>query len=183
MKNLLLLLSLTTVVLLSSCSPRLSPFTQDLYEDNNWSDADLKRIQFYLSEDIVMRRQARSGSSEIVGGEIKIVDGKRVDEIIIKKGTPGVFIFRPKEERFAISFEGGSDKRFLIFGPSERTRGRYTLRARQWKKRRGGGEITYDGRTYYTPSESAYAALLVDLKKIRNTKVKSREAKGRTIRN
>ncbi len=182
MKAPLLLLTLATLLTITACSPKLTPFTQDLYDEQNWSDAELKRIQFYLSEDIVLRRQISRGSSEISRGEIKIVDGKKVEEIVIKRGTPGVFIFRPKDDRFAVSFEGGSDDRFLVFGPSKRNRGRYTLRARDWRNRRNGGEITYDGRVYYTPSNSAYATLMVDLKKIRSVKVKSRTAGGRKVR-
>ena len=41
--NIYLALSL---VVFSSCSPRLTPFTQDLYDENGWSDDDLKKIQF-----------------------------------------------------------------------------------------------------------------------------------------
>ncbi len=177
-----LLLSLT---FLASCSPKLTPFTQELYRENGWTKSDLQQIQFYTSNDIVLRREASKGTSKIESGEIKIVDGKRVEQIIIKKGTPGVFLFSPKEDRFAVSFESrrsGEDP-YLIFGPSRKARGRYVLRAKDWDDRGRGGKVSYGGRTYYTPTESAYAALLVDLKRIRNTKVKSRTADGRTVRN
>lgn len=167
---------------LSSCSSKLTPFTQRLYNENGWSDIDLKKIQFYVSEDIVLRRQASKGVSKIDHGEIKIIDGKRVEEIVIKKGTPGVFLFQPKEDRFAISFESREyDDPYLVFGPSKRRGGRYTLRARDWNNRQG--KVSYDNKSYYTPSESAYSVLLVDLKRVRDTKVRSRTAKGRTVNN
>ncbi len=169
-------------ILLSSCSPKLTPFTENLYEENGWSERELKKIQFYVSKDIVLRRQASKGTSKIERGEIKIVDGKRVEEIVIRKGTPGVFLFQPREERFAISFESTeSEDPYLIFGPSKKARGRYVLRAKDWDNGRRGGKITYDGKTFYTPTESAYAVLMVDLKRIRDTKVKSRTAGGRKI--
>ncbi len=170
-------------ILLSSCSPKLTPFTERLHQENGWSEGELKQIQFYVSEDIVLRRQATKGSSKIEHGEIKIIDGKRVEEIVIKKGTPGVFLFQPKEDRFAISFESREyDDPYLIFGPSKKARGRYTLRAKDWNKGRRGGKVSYDNKTYYTPTESAYAVLLVDLKRKRDTKVKSRTANGRVVR-
>ena len=169
-------------VAFSSCSPRLTPFTQDLYDENGWTDDDLKRIQFYLSEDIILRRGVTSGSSSINSGKIKIVDGKKIEETIIKKGTPGVLIFKPKEDRFAISFEPG-DKRFLIFGPSQRNNEKYSLRAASWDKSNNQGEVTYNGKKYYTPTKSAYAVLMVDLKKVGNSTIKSRTAKGRTVKN
>lgn len=168
------------VLAISSCSPNLTPFTQRLYEENKWSEADLRQIQFYLSEDIVLRRQVEGGSSEIIEGEIKMVDGKEVEEIVIEKGTPGVFLFTPKSNRFAVSFESDSDSRYLMFGPNPKNGNRYALLASSWKRR--GGEVSYDGRKYRTTGDSAYAALMVDLKRIRKVSVKSRRAKGRTVR-
>ena len=108
-----------------------------------------------------------------------MVDGKKVEEVVVRKGTPGVLIFMPKEKRFAVSFENNNDERYLMFGPNPKAGNRYVLLASDWKRRRG--EVRYDGKSYYTPSESAYAALMVDLKKIRKVQVKSRTAKGRKI--
>jgi len=168
-----------TIVILSSCSPRLTPFTQKLYEKNDWSESDLKKIQFYLSEDIILRREVTKGGSKIESGSIKVVNGSKVEEIKIKKGTPGVLTFIPKEDRFAVAFEGGNDERYLMFGPNPKYGNRYALLASNWKRR--GGEVTYDGTKFYTTSESAYASLLVNLKKIKKVSVKSRTAGGRKI--
>ena len=163
----------------SSCSPRLSPFTKNLYEEHAWSDDELKQIQYYVSDDIILHREVSKGKSEIISGEIKIVNGKKVEEVVIPKGTPGILIFKPKENRFAISFEDGKDESYLMFGPNPKAGSRYVLLASDWKRRRG--KITYEGKTFYTPSSSAYAALMVDLKKIRQVSIKSRKAKGRKI--
>ena len=173
---------LLNLFLLGSCSPKLTPFTQDLYDENGWTDGDLEKIQFYLSEDIILRRGVTKGYSSISSGKIKIVNGKKIEETKIRKGTPGVFLFRPKEDRFAISFETG-DKKFLIFGPSQKNNGKYTLRAAEWDKEKRQGQVTYDDKKYYTPSKSAYATLMVDLKKVGNSSIKSRTAKGRTVKN
>jgi hypothetical protein len=166
--------------LFSACSANLKPFTRQLQDSYGWDERDLKKIQFYLSEDVVLEREAGSGRSRIEDGEIRIVDGKRVERVVIRKGTPGVYLFQPRENRFAISFEAG-DSKFLIFGPERELNGKYTLRAREWK--RDYGEITYGGKVYYTASENAYATLLVNVRKDRTVNVKSRTAGGRTIRN
>ena len=55
------------------CGPTLMPFTQKLYEENRWSDAELKNIQFYVSRDIILWREATEGSSKIAQGKIKLV--------------------------------------------------------------------------------------------------------------
>ena len=47
------------LVVFSSCGPKLTPFTQDLYDENGWTDDDLERIQFYLSEDIICGGELR----------------------------------------------------------------------------------------------------------------------------
>jgi len=161
------------------CSPRLSPFSQRLIDQNGWSEADLQQIQFYLSEDIVLKRDYSRGSSEIVSGEIKMVNGRRIEEVTIPRGTPGVLLFQPKYNRMAISFEEGKDARYLMFGPNPKRGKNYVLLASDWKNRRG--KVKYNGKTYYTDSNSALATLMVDLKKTGRTTVRKRSAKGRKI--
>ncbi len=167
------------LLLTNACAPQLSPFTQKLYDENNWSESELKKIQFYLSEDVVLRRNLRSGSSEIVEGEIKMVDGRKVEEILIRKNTPGILLFSPKEKRLAVSFESGKNDRFLMFGPNPKVRNHYVLLASDWDKRKG--KITYDDKEYYTSGQNAFAGLLVDLKRTRKVKVKSRTLGGREL--
>jgi len=166
-------------VLMLNCSPRLSPFTQNLQEENSWDEDDLSKIQFYVSRDIRLYRDHKSGESKIEDGKVRMVNGRKVEEIIISKGTPGVLVLNPKSDRMAISFEDGNDGRYLMFGPNPKAGDRYVLLAKEWKKSKG--TITYDGRSYFTDKESAFSALMIDLKKIRKTKVKSRVAKGRKL--
>jgi len=163
---------------LFNCSPRLSPFTQELQEENNWSEADLKKIQFYVSQDIRLYRDFQTGQSKIEDGKVRMVNGRKVEEIIISSGTPGVMVLNPKSDRIAISFEDGKGK-YLMFGPNPKFGDKYVLLAKEWKK--SGGTITYDGRPFKTDADSAFSALMIDLKKIRRTKVNSRVAKGRRL--
>ena len=165
----------------TGCMKKLTPFTQGLYQQNNWSDEDLRRIQFYLSRDIVLQRGLTSGSSEIASGRVRVVDGRQIEEVVIRKGTPGVFLFRPGDSgnNFAVAFEDGDDTRFLMFGPNPKQGNRYNLLAREWKD--GRGQITYDSRTYYTTTQSAMATLMVDLRRIRNYEKESRRVRGRKV--
>lgn len=174
MKNTLVLL--LTFVALSSCSPTLSYFTQDLYERNRWSDADLKKIQFYLSDDVYLRRKLGGNSSEIVQGKVRMVNGQQVEEIVIPRSTPGVFMFSPKANRFAVAFESGSDQRFLMFGPNPKAGERYVLLAKDWE--RASGTVTYDGKEYEVNYGAAFAGLMVDLRRIDRMDRNSRTAEG-----
>lgn len=163
---------------LASCSPTLRPFTDDVYDEFGQSDADLSKIQFYLSNDIVLYRDYGGKKSSIENGKIKIVDGRKIEEIVFKKGTPGVFVFSPKRDRIAVSFEEG-DGKYLMFGPNAKVGGRFVLLAKEWRKRQG--KVTYANETWNTTDASAYANLLVDLEKARSTKVSKTTVKGRKI--
>ncbi len=178
MKNTRLFLLAFGVLLFASCSDRLVPFTQDLYEEYRWTDEDLQKIQFYLSQDILLYRTIKSGDTEITRGEIRIRDGVKVEEIVIPAGTPGVFLFSPKANRMAISFEDG-DKHFLMFGPNEKLDGRYVLLADKWEKHQG--TVTYGGSWYKVDASDAFAGLMVNLKRARKVQVKRHVAEGRTV--
>ncbi len=178
MKTIRFIFIFVFAAMMFNCSPKLSPFTQDLQEENSWVEEDLKKIQFYVSRDIKLHRDFKSGESKIEDGKVRMINGRKVEEIIITKGTPGVLVLNPRSDRMAVSFEGDDD-RFLMFGPNPKFGDKYVLLAKEWKK--NGGTITYNGRPYYTDSSSAYSALMIDLRKIRKTKVNSRIAKGRKL--
>lgn len=168
------------VGMLSSCSPSLVPYTEDLHSSYDWSESDLQRVQFYLSNDIVLFKESGKEGSQIIDGDIKLREGRKVEKIVFKKGTPGVLLFTHNTDRFAVSFEDGEgSSKFLMFGPSDKANGRFVLLAKKWKK--GIGKITYDDKVYSTPSESAYASLLVNLKKARKVVYESKKVGGRTI--
>lgn len=166
-------------LLLASCTPQLTYFTQKLYDEHNWSEDQLKQIQFYLSHNLVLKRQLAGGSTEILAGKIKIEDGRQIEEIVIQKGTPGLLLFSPKENRFAISFEEGGEKQFLMFGPNPKKGGRYLLLGSEWNRQ--NGKVNYDGKTYRVEIIDQLSGLMVDLKKIRKVEVNSRTAEGRRI--
>ncbi len=179
MQKLIYLLLSIMVLGLSSCSTKLTSFTERLYDQHRWSEQQLKQIQFYLSDDIVLRRDAGTSRSKLDNGQILVVDGRKIEQVVFKKGTPGVFVFSPSRDKFAISFESSNDK-YLMFGPSDKWSGKFVLLAKEWKRNRG--KISYDDKTWNTSSESAYATLLVDLKKANNTKYKKKTVSGRKVR-
>jgi|SRR5690606_22401457 len=174
-----IILLFSTIVLLASCSPQLSPFTQKLYEENRWTEDELRKIQFYLSQDLVLKRQIKEGSSEIINGKIKMENGRQIEEIVIRRGTPGVFVFSPKDSRFGISFEEGGEKKYLMFGPNPKYGNRYLLLASDWDRRQG--KVQYDSKFFYVDSDDAMAGLLVDLRRLQKTSVDTRTAKGRRV--
>lgn len=174
-----LTISLLALVTFSSCGKNLKYFTEDLYDEYRWSEQELKSIQFYVSEDIVLYRGDNDDDSRIKDGKILVENDRKVEEVIIKKGTPGVFVMSPKENRFAISFASDNDE-FLMFGPNSKANGKFVLLAKEWERR--SGEISYGGKTWRTSSDSAYAGLMVDIKKAGKTKYQTEKADGRRVR-
>lgn len=165
---------------LPSCSPQLSPFTRNVYEKSNLSDDALKKVQFYLSDNLVLTRDIEEGgTAQVLGGKITMKNGRKVEVVRFDRGTPGVFLLRPEDDHFAISFESGDDARFLIFGPNPKMEGRYVLLASEWKNRRG--KVTYAGEKFRTNEDAFYLNLMVNLKRIRTEEVENRQAKGRKV--
>jgi hypothetical protein len=165
--------------ILSSCSKNLTPFNQDLYDKYRWSNEELKNIQFYLSDDIVLYKKADNSEASISNGQINIKKEKSGERIIIKRGTPGVFVFSPKNNRFAISFSQSGDDKYLMFGPNEALNGKFALLAKEWSKYKG--TVTYNDQTYTVNSDDALSVLLVDLKKVSKYQYSDKSEKGRRI--
>jgi hypothetical protein len=176
MKNLIILLF--PLFLLSSCKT-LIPYTTDLRIENQWSQNDLRKIQYYVSQPIVLQRQLRNNETNIVSGKIKTVDGRQVQEIIIRKGTRGVVAAFPDDNRMAVSFEI-SDQYFLTFGVDPKRGNRFYLRLADFKQNEFA-RVTYFGETYDVSPQSLNAFLQVNQKKINKMKKDLRVAKGRKV--
>ena len=167
------------VIMLASCSPRLSPLTEQLREQNNWSEETLSKIQFYLSEDLVLSRQATKGRTDITQGRVRVENGREIEEVIFEKGTPGVVLFSPAKDNLAIGFDGRDDSKFLVFGPNPKLSGKYTLLAKDWQRYKG--KVSYAGKTWDVSASSADVNLLLDMRKRGSTKYDSERAAGRRV--
>lgn len=163
--------------ILSSCTAYLSPYTAHTQSQTNFNEQQLQKVQFYLSGDITLSRALSNSETAITGGEIKIVNGQQVEQIVIKSGTPGVVIRAEDKNTFIVSFE--SDGSFLRFGSNADYGGKYTLMAKSWDGR--NGIVDYAGKEYRSTPESIYAYLEVNMKKINNTSIETKEAGGRKI--
>jgi hypothetical protein len=171
------LLFIAVALSLASCR-NLVPYTDAMKKQHNWSEDQVRKIQFYVSHDIVLHRELSEGSTDIVNGKIKTINGKKVDEIIIRAGTPGVLTQIPKESKMLVSFER-SDDYYLSFGVNPSLGEKYLLLASDWNN--GVGKIHYSGQEYYTDPDSKYAFLMVDLRRLQKMELKQRVAKGRKV--
>ncbi len=172
-------LAIVYITLLSSCTPRYTYFTESLYEKQAWTQDDVKRIQFYVSRDIVLTRAISDDDTSIKEGKIRIINGRRVQQVIVKERTPGVLVLMPEKDRFAISFEEDDDA-FLMFGPNPKYYERFALLAQDWE--RDHGKVHYRGQLYEVDNSSAFAALMVDLRREGESQYETRRVRGRTVK-
>src|SRR5690606_11103234 len=168
---------LALVAGISSCSPRYSYFTESLRTRHQWTQDEIRKIQFYVSKDIVLTRTLASGETRIQEGKILIKDGKKIEQVVVRSGTPGVLVMMPRDDRFAISFESADQDAYLMFGPNPKYSNRYALLAQDWSQTKG--KVHYRGILYDAPASSALASLMVDLRSIGDHQYKSRTVKGR----
>lgn len=176
MKKLIFLL--VPIFILSSCKTYV-PFTNELKTNNNWNETDIKQIQFYLSNTITLHRQLGKSETKIESGVIKTVDGKKIEEVIIKKGTPGIVTNLADKKRMTVSFEI-DDSHFLTFGSYENRDGRYYLMLKDYQKDKWS-KVTYVKKEFYISPESLQAFLQVDMKKIKQEEREQRVAGGRKL--
>lgn len=170
---------LLVLLMLTSCSSKLRYFTEDMVQKYRWNNKELKSIQFYLSDDILLWRELSDHDTRIKNGQIRVEDESEIEEVLIKKGTPGVIVLIPKQDKFAVSFDK-QDRNYLMFGPNPKARDRFVLLAKDWDRKIG--KVTYGGREYNTSFESAFASLMVDIKRAKKVNYTSEKATGRRVR-
>ena len=174
-----LLFGSLAVLLLVACSPRLTTLDSAVKQQNDWTEQELSRIQFYLSKDLVLTRERSSGSTAIVEGRVRVKDGRNVEELVFERGTPGVVLFQTAEGQLALGFDSRRDDRFLMFGPNPRRGNEYTLLAKS--AGRYSGTVTYDKKEWNVSVANADVHLLFDMRRSGRTKRRTQSVGGRRL--
>jgi hypothetical protein len=164
--------------LLSSCSQKLVPFTQEIRDSYKLSEEDLQSIQFYISKGFVLKRGERTGEKETDGGELTLKKEHFVEEVVVNAKTPCVVKRSVDGHTIMVEFEEGSDK-FLVFGSKKNSDGFYTLRALEWSN--GRGKINYGDKYYLSSPGSRDVFLALKLKSIESFRSEQKVLKGKKL--
>jgi hypothetical protein len=164
------------LVLLGSCSPKVA-YTSYLGSKYQLTEGDLKKVQFYTSDDIILYTRESSSKTGTENGTIVVSSNEAENQILIKKGTPGVLLKLVGADKVYISFEVG-DSKFLVFG-STGQREPFKLQAENWEG--GRGKLSYDGKIYYASGTSGSTYLLVSIKKFQKKKSDQKVVEGRKV--
>lgn len=149
------------------------------------TDRELRALQYYVSDDIHLRRIVESGNRSIGRGILLERNARVVDEIVIESGTPGVAVGVGKDW-VAVSFEPGSylyfssrnDGVHVVGDPSEQGE-LYYLWATDWVD--GPGVVYVNGVPYEAQPENAYAHLQVERKALARSEERDRVQPGRKL--
>jgi hypothetical protein len=174
-------------ILLFSCSSTSKmaknyvPFTRDLKAKLEKENIDLKEVQFYVDQKLILSRNLGDQKVEVKSGVVKLENGKYINDVIIPPFTPGI-CDATENDRLKISFEKGNND--LAFGPgSGYTFNDYVLYGTEWKD--GTAAVTYDSNKFRarcgTCSDVASATLVIRKKELDKMERKSRVLKGRTV--
>jgi len=157
------------------------PFTKELKQKLEKENIDLKEVQFYVDQKLILTRDLGDQKVEVHAGVVKMENGRFINEVIIPSFTPGV-LAGATGDKLMVSFEKGNND--LAFGPgSGYTFNEFVLYGTEW--RNGTAAVTFDSGKFRarcgTCSDVAMATLLVQKSELDKMERKSRILKGRTV--
>ncbi len=159
----------------AACSPKV-PFTEAIRQNYNLTTDEIKQIQFYTSGDIVLVRGTKENDKDTYNHTLTVTQGKRVEEVDIPKGTPGLAEI-VNDHSIKVSFENGSGKS-ITFGVKMNSDSTYKFIAEEWKDDKG--KILYDGRTFFALKGAENVQLLFKLKSLDKNTTKRRVVGGKS---
>jgi hypothetical protein len=158
------------------------PFTKDLYNRLKANNIDIRKVQFFTDQEILLSRNMDMNRTEVVSGVIKFSNGKNIDEIRIPIHTPGV-CDSIDYDGLRINFERGSnDFKFINnkYSPDY-----FIFSGNNWQD--GSCDVLYNRLVYRascgTCSSAADIKLVIKQSDLDNTQKKTKVITGRNVDN
>ncbi len=157
------------------------PFTREMYDRLIDEGIDIKKVQFFIDQKIVLSRYLDSAKTLVSAGIIKMSKGKIVNEIVIPAYTPGVCeVIEDDGLRISFDRQGGSIK-FLndeTYSPKF-----FIFTGTNWNN--GTAEVEYAEKTYRASCANcgsvAEAKLVVKQSEMDKMDKKTRTLTGRKV--
>ncbi len=172
-------LSLSTLLIVASCGIKV-PLTEDIKKQYNLDESNLKGVQFYVSDQIILEQSQEKGSSGTTSdGTLVNTKSNEKNRLIILPRTKCVFEEYVDEKTIKIRFESGKGRTLTFAMNPNRSRDKFYFKA-DWVQGKGG-KIEYDNQVYYATPESINAYIMVKVKRSQKTKRKDRRVKGMKV--
>jgi len=142
-------------------------------------NVDVKRVQFYIDQKLILTRVLDSAKAEVASGGVRFINGKLINEIIIPAYTPGI-IESADLNGLRVSFENGNS---FYFVPAQ-DEDKFVVAGSNWDN--GTVEIPYDKNIYraaaaVTNGSVADVKLVVKLADVTKSDKKTRTLQGRKL--
>jgi hypothetical protein len=180
MKRIAALLSAAAALCAAGCGSRIA-ITDEIR--NQISDDDLRRLQLYVSSDILLYRVLKSEETGVTRNHsLRLDKGRKLEEVLIAASTPGVIV-KTDPKRLFVSFESPIDgeELFVTFekGHNGNSEGYYMYPDSMSEK--GEMIVNYGGKIYVATMDSRVSHLVVDQDKVKVTKYEGRQVPGRRV--
>jgi hypothetical protein len=156
------------------------PFTRDLYNILRAKNIDVRKVQFFIDQQLILSRYYDINKADVVSGVIKFANGRYIDEIIIPALTPGV-CDTVEADGLKINFErGNNDFKFINnkYSPDF-----FIFSGINWKD--GSCDVYYNKMIFRatcgTCSSASDIKLVVRQSDIDNTKKNTKTLMGRKV--
>jgi hypothetical protein len=159
------------------------PFTKALKDMVDKNNLDLKKVQFFIDQKLIMKRSLGMQKVDVKSGVIVFENGEYMQQIIVPAFTPGV-CERAGNNQLQISFETPNNNiTFAALGDNIYFR----LLGHNWDQRYGTADIVYDNQTYKVQCASCISAgdakLLVRKNQMDKLQNSQRVIEGRKVDN
>ncbi len=140
-----------------------TPFTEPMLQEFKLDTKNIKTVQFYLSEEILMFK-VKSNQEFNKQGDVVVKSGEGITEKIrIKRNAPCRVEKIDKEGVFYVRFEEGKDK---VLKFKKQDNNRYYLLTEIKDNRY---QVNYGGEWYYVNTPSLVAFIMVQMKTEKNS--------------
>lgn len=158
------------------------PFTRDLYNKLRANNIDIRKVQFFTDQDIILSKYMDMNKAEVVSGVVRFSNGKNIEEIKIPAHTPGV-CDSIDVDGLRINFErGNNDFKFINNKYSPEF---FIFSGNNWKD--GTCEVLYNRMIYRASCGSCGSAadikLVVKQSDLDNSQKKTKIITGRSVDN
>lgn len=176
----LILTSLFALLFISGCASTggrdLVPYTDALRAQHNLSDDEVRRLQYYLSDGVEMRRQDASADHRVVDGRLIATANRKLARVVVPAGIPGVAT-AVGGNRLNVSFAEGTH---FNFSPATRDPASpYRMQATPTGN--GQHRIFLYNTAYSVSSGGALPYLLIDRETLYRSSQETFRLPGRTL--
>lgn len=141
----------------------------------------INQVQFYNSEEIVLSRQLKNEDLKVVSGKVRFENGKYIEEIKIRRNTPGVCDISD-DKALRVSFEDGSGKSLVFLIDATRQGDYFKIGAKEWVMRNNSkiGKVEYQNKMYNLV-RGRNSRLMINKSVLNKMKRNTRIAKGKKL--